>query len=396
MVVATLLLAGSACSDEGQGDGAVERTTTTTAAAPSPYADYTSALYADDAAWLCRPGLADDVCHRDLDASAVAADGAATVEPHVAAVDAPVDCFYVYPTTSFDPGPNSDLVPGEDAEINTVYNQAARFTSVCRVFAPIYRQATLSMIGGGVEVPAGVDPRQIAYDDVVDAFKHYIANESDGRGFVLMGHSQGAGILRRLIEEEIDDQPALRDRLVSALLLGSTVAVPVGEAVGGDFANVPLCAAPGDLGCVVSYASFRSDAPPPESTFFARTSEAGMEAACVTPAGLGSGAVELEPYYLMQPGGLLGGATEPYAEASRSAEVTTPWVSFPGLVEAECVRSGDFHYLALTVRADAADPRTDDIGGDLTPEWGMHLVDVNVAMGNLVDLVDAQGRAYSG
>ncbi len=27
-------------------------------------------------------------------------------------------------------------------------------------------------------------------------------------------------------------------------------------------------------------------------------------------------------------------------------------------------------------------------------QWGLHLVDVNLAMGNLLDLVDAQSKAY--
>ena len=40
------------------------------------------------------------------------------------------------------------------------------------------------------------------------------------------------------------------------------------------------------------------------------------------------------------------------------------------------------------------DPRIDDIGGDLTPEWGLHLVDVNVAMGDLVSIARRQARAW--
>ena len=48
-----------------------------------------------------------------------------------------------------------------------------------------------------------------------------------------------------------------------------------------------------------------------------------------------------------------------------------------------------------------ADARADDIPGDLGPPgnpsamWGLHLVDVNVAMGNLVAIVGRQvGRRY--
>ena len=116
--------------------------------------------------------------------------------------DPPVDCFYVYPTTSFDEGPNSDWEPAEAEEIHTVYNQTARLTSTCRVFAPVYRQATLSAIGGGAR-EEGVEPWTVAYGDVVDAFKDYVVNSSEGRGFVLIGHSQGSGVLTRLIAEEV-------------------------------------------------------------------------------------------------------------------------------------------------------------------------------------------------
>ena len=236
---------------------------------PAGYAGHTSAVYADDANWLCKPGIADDVCSRDLDATAVAADGSTEVIEHEAADDPPVDCFYVYPTISRDPGPNSDLVPAEGEEIFTAYNQVARLTSTCRVYAPMYRQITLSQLAGGGGGFSG-DARAVAYGDVVDAFKHYVANESDGRGFVLLGHSQGAGMITRLIQDEIDDEPLLRDRLVAAYVLGSSLQVPDGEVVGGDFANVPLCEAEDQTGCVVTYSSYRASEPPPAGGLFGR------------------------------------------------------------------------------------------------------------------------------
>ena len=40
------------------------------------------------------------------------------------------------------------------------------------------------------------------------------------------------------------------------------------------------------------------------------------------------------------------------------------------------------------------DPRIDDIGGDLTPEWGMHVIDVNVAMGDLARIARSQAKAF--
>jgi hypothetical protein len=108
----------------------------------------------------------------------------------------------------------------------------------------------------------------------------------------------------------------------------------------------------------------------------------------------------VQPYFLLTPppGSLLGGtsAPQPFADPARTGEIGTPWVTYPDLVEAECVTTDGYTYLALTVHGDPADPRTDDIGGDLTPEWGMHLIDANVAMGDIVDLVAAQAAAYTG
>jgi hypothetical protein len=232
----------------------------------------------------------------------------------------------------------------------------------------------------------------------VDAFKHYVANESDGRGFVLIGHSQGAGILTRLIADEIDGEPLLRDRLVSAYILGSSVAVPEGEVVGGDFDNVPLCESDDQTGCVVSYASFRSTAPPGEESFFGAIRETGEPAACVNPADLTGGRAPLHPYFLVAApdGSLLGGTAQPFADQARTGEITTPWVTYPDFVEAECASTGTRNYLSLIVNGDPSDPRTDDIGGDLTPEWGMHLIDANVAMGDIEALVARQADAYVG
>jgi hypothetical protein len=385
---------------EQAGDGGGTGTTAEAAPLPDGYEGYTSDLYADDANWLCRPGKADDVCARDLDATVVNADGSTEVVPHEVAEDPSIDCFYVYPTTSYDTEINSDLVPGESEEIVTVLNQAARLTSTCRVFAPVYRQVTLGGIGGDADAPEGVDPRAVAYGDVLDAFRQYVANESDGRGFVLIGHSQGAGHLKTLIAEEIDGEQALRDRLVGAYLLGSGVGVPEGELVGGSFQEVPLCEATDQVGCVVTYASFRATSPPPDDSLFGRARDGEGEAGCVNPGSPSGGSATLSPYFSVdQPeGSLLGGlsSAQPFADAARTSEITTPWVTYPDLVEAECVREDGFHYLRLTVLGDPDDPRTDDIPGDLAPNWGMHLVDANVAMGDIEAMVATQAEAYTG
>jgi len=58
-------------------------------------------------------------------------------------------------------------------------------------------------------------------------------------------------------------------------------------------------------------------------------------------------------------------------------------------------------YLEVTVHGDPSDPRTDDIPGDVisngqpNPSWGLHLIDVNEAIGNLVAIVGEQAKAFS-
>ena len=390
LVLALILAACSGGGGDKAADDAEPATTTTTrpVALPSDYQGYTSAVYSVDANWLCEPGRADDACGQDLDATAVQPDGTTKVMAHEPGADPGIDCFYVHPTVSRDPGTNSDMVIGPE-ETNVVYNQAARLNSTCRVFAPMYRQVTLAMIGGGGPAPApGVSPFGVAYGDVVDAFKDYIATKSDGRGFVLIGHSQGAGLLSRLIQDEIDDEPLLRDRLVAAYLLGFPLHVPDGEVVGGDLDNIPLCEAEDQTGCVVSYESYRSTQPPMPNGLFGRSNEMGP-AACVNPAALSGGSGTLHPYFLAS-------NSQPFTDAARDSEITTPFVTYPDLVDGECTSQEGYTWLSLTVNGDPADPRTDDIRGDLPGGWGMHLIDVNVAMGDIEKLVASQAEAYLG
>ena len=275
-------------------------------------------------------------------------------------------------------------------ETFTVRTQAARFGTKCGVYAPLYRQRTLL-------APSNpkVDYGAIAYADVLDAFRYYLGNLNGGRPFVLMGHSQGAGHLRRLIAEEIDPNPKLRDRLISALLLGGAVGVPAGKDVGGSFKHVAACRATTDVGCVVSYSSFRSTRPPPADSLFARVREPGQRALCTNPASLGGGSAPLVSYFDARgTAQLIGKAFNAFAaDVAHPPEISTPFVALPGLVSAACVDAGPFSYLELTVHPDPG-PRVDDIGGDLTAQWGMHLVDVNVALGNLVDLVRQQAKAW--
>lgn len=342
--------------------------------------------------WLCWPGRA-DACSIDNTATVVKADGALAKETWSADPKAPIDCFYVYPTVSMDPGVTSDMTPNAE-ERRVVEQQLARFGAKCRVYAPMYRQFTLTAlraaIGGGPAAAALAGPRpNTGYTDVVDAWNHYLTHENKGRGVVLIGHSQGSGVLTQLIANEIDGKPAQK-KLISALLLGTNLPVEKGKDT-GTFKSIPLCRSADQIGCAVAYVSFLEAAPPPANSRFGKPREPNspMEAACVNPANLSGGKGELHSYLAAATNG------NSAADWAKGASVETPFVSVPGLLSAHCVNAGGFSYLAVSVNADPADPRIDVLKpGAVTPDWGLHLVDVNIAMGNLVDLVGSQAKAY--
>jgi hypothetical protein len=354
--------------------------------------------YADPAAWLCRPGR-QDACDVDHATTLIASNGKFTRQTWKADPNAPIDCFYVYPTVSTDPTPNSDMTP-DSAERNAIRQQFSRFASKCRPYAPLYRQVTLAGLRQLLGRPdAGTSlSRGLQYDDVRDAWNYYLEHDNNGRGYVLTGHSQGSFILAELIRNEIDGKP-IASRMVSAILPGAPLAIPRGKDVGGSFQQVPVCRSPSQTGCVIGYSAYRSTMPPPANTRFGRVPGAGMVAVCTNPAALGGGSGELR-FYLPKNGDTITGPVplKPWVTPERVIE--TPWVTLPGLVTARCTSNENATYLEVTVHGDVSGPRAGDIFGDLIAngqvlaDWGLHLVDVNLAMGNLVDIVGQQAKAW--
>ena len=351
--------------------------------------------YSNEASWLCLPGRSDP-CGQPLATTALSPNGYGSTGLVRPAADPPIDCFYVYPTVSRDEGDNSDLMPGPEEQV-TATVQFARFGSVCRTFAPMYRQATLGALLRNLDTRAGtLAALDLAYEDVAAAWRRYLEHYNRGRPFVLVGHSQGTIMLMRLLAGEIERSPAHR-RMVSALLIGFNVEVPAGAVVGGTFRQTPLCTRHGQTGCVVSYVSFRATNPPPPDARFGRTATPGMTVACTNPARLGTGTAPLDSYWYAgappRPG-------VPPIRWSSQGPPPTPFLRTEGLVSAACVRRDGASYLSVLVNADPGDARTDDIPGDvriggaLVPGWGLHSVDMNLAMGDLVALVAQQAAAF--
>lgn len=356
-----------------------------------------AADYADVRNWLCRPGNA-RACGVDMSTTIVNSDGSLRMEPWSDNPFAPVDCFYVYPTVSQDTTANSDMIAGPE-EYNVVRSQFARMGSRCRTFAPMYRQVTLTALRANMTGNSELTPdRELGYQDVVDAWNYYLEHDNDGRGVVLVGHSQGAGVLTRLIINEIEGTP-VQDQIISAMLLGTTIQVPEDDVVGGTFKHMPLCQSGDQTGCIVTYASYRDTNPPPANALFGRNGN-GTVSACTNPAQLAKGSNELDAYLSnAAPEGFSSTQAAPWT--TTGANITTPFVSVPGLLSAECVSNEQFSYLEITVNANPDDQRTDVISGDvMNPDgsinegWGLHLIDANAAMGDLVELVSRQAQAY--
>jgi Protein of unknown function (DUF3089) len=344
--------------------------------------------------WLCRPGLAHNPCATNLTATIVSTNGSRSVQHAAPATNPRVDCFYVYPTVSAQATTNADLTI--DAEETAIAeNQAARFSSACRVFAPMYRQLTLHAISTGTATQPGA--AAIAYTSVLADWQDYLAHDNHGRGVVFIGHSQGAALLRALLRREIDPNPTLRRRVVSAVLLGGNVTVAAGRDIGGDFQNLPACHATSQTGCVVAYSTF--DHTPPADSLFGRVGQgvstlvpgqdsAALQVLCVNPASITGGSGDLEPYFSTEP---FHGPLGQYDHSP--ATLPTPWVTFPKLYSSQCEHSGGATWLQINDIGGTGDARprvTDALG----PTWGLHLGDVNLALGNLVSLVQHQGAAY--
>ncbi len=345
--------------------------------------------------WLCRPGQAHDPCTADLSTTVTAANGGKTTVHPRAATDPPVDCFYVYPTVSRQPTTNADLTIDPE-ETGVARDQASPFSQACRVYAPMYRQLTLLAIGSGGKL-LSQQGAATAYLSLLSAWKDYLAHDNHGRGVVLIGHSQGASMLIALIRSQIDKDPTERRLLVSALLMGGNVTVPVGQTVGGDFENVPACQSNGQTGCVVAYSSFET--PPPADSFFGRigtsigaklqspaTGAGDLQVLCTNPAALPGGTGSLDPYFLNVSVGASG-------ESGAGSAAPTPWVAYPGRYTATCMSTGGATWLQVEPTPDPPDGRP-SVTEALGPRWGLHLVDVNLALGNLVRMVQDQSAAY--
>jgi hypothetical protein len=350
--------------------------------------------YANPDFWACRPDKANSECARNLDATEMLKDGTTRLVPHERATDPTFDCFYVYPTVLLNKSGNMTDFTEEGVKYvrDPLLAQGAPFTRICEVFAPLYRQVGLNVVNPGA--PGSAPNPALALQDVKGAFDHYLQHYSRGRKFVLIGHSQGSGMLTGLLRDTILGNQELRSRMISAALIGSSVVVPAGQKTGGTFTDVPICSAPGETGCIIAYVSYAKDAPPVAGNRFgAGDPAAGTEAVCTNPSVLAGNtgrytgssvyAHPVQPIFVPDVG--------PFPEG-----ITTPFLLYRDIFRGECVKSDNFHYLQITLDKTADDTRATPPYRNTPSEaqgFGMHIFDYFPPMEDLINAIKLQAEA---
>ena len=201
--------------------------------------------YGSDKLWISRGGKAQSDPARWLPAGAKAAP-----EP------IPASVFFVHPTSDFNRSrwnaPVTDRLTSQRAEL-FVRGFASPFGAATGIWAPRYRQATF----GAFLTSTSTGPRALdaAYGDVLTAFDQFLTEADPRAPIVLVGHSQGALHLMRLLRDRVAGTPLAR-RIAAAYVVGWPVSLEHDLPAMG----LAACTDPDQSGCVLSWQSYAEPA----------------------------------------------------------------------------------------------------------------------------------------
>jgi len=231
--------------------------------------------YADNGMWFVRPGSPDNPAAwlppalRPKTAVTPARGGPLAAQAAVAAAPAisveprpplpPAVIFFVHPTSYMNRARWNAPLDDRDANHRTdIYLRglASAFNSAGTLWAPRYRQATLGAFLADDRITAG-KAIDAAYQDVAQAFDQMMKETPADQPIILVGHSQGALHLTRLLKERVAGKP-LAKRIAAAYVIGWPVSVDSDLPALG----LPACTAPDQAGCVLSWVSFAEPAEP--------------------------------------------------------------------------------------------------------------------------------------
>ena len=170
----------------------------------------------------------------------------------------PAAVFFIHPTSHFDRGQWNAALDDQQANGRAetfIRGLATPFGDAAEVWVPRYRQATFGAFLS--DKPEGVWALEAAYGDVLAAFDRFAAEVDPRLPIVLVGHSQGAFHLMRLMRDRVAGRP-LAARIAAAYVVGW----PVSLAHDLPAMGLPACTAADQAGCVLSWQSFGEPAEP--------------------------------------------------------------------------------------------------------------------------------------
>jgi len=243
--------------------------------------------YQDPGMWYSRPGIGTDDPARYQPAIAETPEDPATREPSPEAPAAertlgevpvalqpessrradPLEAaatpdfavFFVPPTSYIQAGGdwNASLTDASTNQRARIFLRglASPFNGADEIWAPKYRQAAVgAFLTDKPDAKLAIDA---AYRDVRDAFRYFVESVDPAKPIVLAGHSQGALHILRLLMEEVAGTD-LESRIAAIYAPGWPISVE------HDLPALPFpaCAAPGQVGCILSWSSFADDNDP--------------------------------------------------------------------------------------------------------------------------------------